>query len=412
MAMLQMQRIFIYALKKDRKPILELLQRHDNVEINDVIAEDNVFHKMDMSHAKSSLEKNIASAKEALEILDRYSTEKKPFLSMLNGRKTISIEDYDAFKEKHDSILRTANHIVAYAKEIAENKAELIKLQTQAEMLVPWTNLDIPLEFAGTKYTKSFIGTIPNEWTLEKIYEKLAAYLPLNIDIISTSKEQTCIFVLCTKDAADNVYETLRNIEFSHPSISSDKAPADQLAAIDQLKQELSIANDKAAENIIALASYLEEIQFLQDYEKMRADKYKVIGELSQSQNIFVLSGYIPKCDTKALEDTLNEKFELEIELEDPTDEEDVPVLLNNNGFSQPLEGIVNGFALPGKGEIDPTMIMSLFYYVLFGLMLSDAGYGALMVIACGYGLIKFKNKMEKATVNILKMYLFCGIST
>ena len=412
MAMLQMQRIFIYALKKDRKPILELLQRHNIIEINDVIPEDNVFHKMDMSYAKSSLEKSIASAKDALEILNRFSLKKKPFLSILNGRKIISTDNYDDFKAKHDSILRTANHIIAYAKEIAENKAELIKLQTQAEMLVPWTNLDIPLEFDGTKYTKSFIGTIPNEWTLEKIYETLAEYLPLNIDIISTSKEQTCIFVLCTKGAADNVYEALRNIEFSHPSISSEKAPADQLADMEKQKTELSIANDKAAENIIALASCLEEIQFLQDYDKMRADKYEVIGEISQSQNIFILSGYIPKSDSKALEDTLNEKFELAIELEDPTDEDDVPVLLNNNGFSQPLEGIVNGFALPGKGEIDPTMIMSLFYYMLFGLMLSDAGYGAIMVIACGFGLIKFKGKMEKATINILKMYLFCGIST
>ena len=34
-------------------------------------------------------------------------------------------------------------------------------------------------------------------------------------------------------------------------------------------------------------------------------------------------------------------------------------------------------FGLPGKGEMDPTMVMSIFFNVfLFGLMLSDAAYG------------------------------------
>ena len=43
MAMLQMQRIYIYALRKDRKSILELLQRRGVLEINDTIPEDDVF---------------------------------------------------------------------------------------------------------------------------------------------------------------------------------------------------------------------------------------------------------------------------------------------------------------------------------------------------------------------------------
>ncbi len=43
MAVLQMQRISIYALRKNRKPILEWIQRCGAVEINDVLEEDSVF---------------------------------------------------------------------------------------------------------------------------------------------------------------------------------------------------------------------------------------------------------------------------------------------------------------------------------------------------------------------------------
>ena len=71
----------------------------------------------------------------------------------------------------------------------------------------------------------------------------------------------------------------------------------------------------------------------------------------------------------------------------------------------------MEGYSLPGKGEVDPSRVMCLFYYVLFGLMLSDAAYGLLTVIGCGIGLWKFKN-MEPSIRRTLRMFLFCGIST
>ena len=44
------------------------------------------------------------------------------------------------------------------------------------------------------------------------------------------------------------------------------------------------------------------------------------------------------------------------------------------------------------RGEIDPSMIVALFYHVQFGLMLSDAAYGLIMVAGTAYCLTKFKN--------------------
>lgn len=412
MAMLQMQRIFIYALKKDRKPILELLQRRGVVEISDDIAEDNVFKKTDVSNARISFDKNISAAREAVEILDRYIPEKKSMLAALNGRKEVRTEEYDTFKEKYVQTVQTANRVLSYYKEIAEAKAEILKLETQAEILTPWMDLDIPLNFSGTKYTKSFIGTLSKEWSLEAIYEALSEFMPVNVDIISSSKEQTCIFVLCSKDKAEGVYDKLRAIDFSHPSVSADKAPAEQLALVDKQIAENKTVIKEAEEAIIALAQHREDLLFLQDYDRMRSDKYEVIGQIAQTKNIFVLSGYIPARDVKDLTEDLNKRFQLAIEIESPEDNEEVPVLLKNNGFSQPLESVVEGFSLPGKGEVDPTMVMSLFYYMLFGIMLADVGYGLIMFLACGFCLLKYKDKMELPIKNFLKMFLYCGIST
>jgi V/A-type H+-transporting ATPase subunit I len=402
----------MYALNKDRKPLLEMLQRRGVVEINDSVPEDSIFHKADVSYAKAAFEKNISAAREAVEILNRLVPEKKSMLSSLNGKKEVSADEYSSFKTKYDETINTANRIIAYSKEIAELKAEIIKLESQYDMLEPWTSLDIPLSFTGTKYTRSFIGTFPREWALEAVYELLAEYMPVNVDIISSSKDQTCIFVLCTKDKADSVYEALRAHDFAHPGISSDKAPAQQLEDLDRRGEEAVKAIAKAEDSIIALAKFREDLLFLQDYEKMRSDKYEVIGQLSQSRNVFVLSGFIPVKDAATLADDLSRKFTLAVELEQPAEDEDVPVLLENNVFARPLEWVVESFSLPGKGEIDPTLIMAVFYYLLFGIIMADAGYGTLISAACGFLLLKYGKKMEAFMKNFLTMFLYCGIST
>lgn len=412
MAMLQMQRVNIIALKKDRKSILELLQRRGVMEVNDVFPEDSIFQRMDTSYARTGFEKNISLAKDAVDIINKYSPENKPLLSMLNGRKAITVEEYALFKDKYEKVVESAYRIIACSKTIAENKAEILKLEAQAEMLQPWLKLDIPLNFTGTKYTKSFIGTIPKEWTLDELYEKLADYMPINIDIISSSKEQTCIFVLCTRDKAEGVFDSLRAIDFSYPGVSSDKAPTEQFDELEDKYKIACKAIEEAEDEITELAISREDLMFLQDYDRMRADKYEVIGQILQSKNVIVISGYIPARDVADLEQEISSNYTASIEYETPSEEEDVPVLLNNNGFSAPLEGVLAGFSLPGKGEVDPTMVMSLFYYLLFGLMLSDAGYGFLMAAGCAFALLKFRSTMEYSMKKTLKMYLFCGIST
>jgi V/A-type H+-transporting ATPase subunit I len=412
MAVLHMQRILICALRKDRKSILELLQRRGVMEVNDVLTEDSIFHRSDSSMMKNSLAKTVASAKEAIDILNNYCDEKSSMLSALNGLKEASIEDYDLFRDKYQSTVKIVNRILTLSKEIAENKAEILKLETQIEILTPWVMLDIPMNFEGTKYTKSFIGTLPKLWSLEEIYEKLAECTPLNVDIISSSKEQTCIFVICQKNVADKVFELLRSIEFASPGLASDLIPSKQL---EKLETEIVTAEESINKATLEIRSYREHkdnLLFLQDYDSMREEKYEVLSRLLQSKNVFVITGYIPEKEVAALSEQLNAKFQVSIEIEEPEEEEETPVLLQNNAFSRPLEGIVASYSPPKKGEIDPTTAMSLFYYLLFGIMLSDAGYGFLIAALCAIGLMKYGKKMEDSMKNTLRMYLFCGLST
>lgn len=65
---------------------------------------------------------------------------------------------------------------------------------------------------------------------------------------------------------------------------------------------------------------------------------------------------------------------------------------------------------MPGKDDIDPVPVMAFFYYLFFGMMLSDAGYGLIMVIATTFILNKFP--IEGSLKQNLKLFQYCGIST
>ena len=80
------------------------------------------------------------------------------------------------------------------------------------------------------------------------------------------------------------------------------------------------------------------------------------------------------------------------VEFADPEEMEDVPVLLHNNKFVEPVEGVIESYSLPGRGEMDPSPFVAMFYYVLFGLMLSYEAYGLIMTGGCAYCLVKLTN--------------------
>ena len=117
----------------------------------------------------------------------------------------------------------------------------------------------------------------------------------------------------------------------------------------------------------------------------------------------------MPEPDLPALQRAVEERFTAVVEAED-ADPEKAPVKLHNNAFASPAEAITEMYALPLATDIDPTPVMSFFYYLFFGMMLSDAGYGLLLFLGSLFLLKKFRP--EAAMRRNLKLFMYCGVST
>ena len=415
-----MRRISITALKKDRKPILENLQALGIMEMHQI--EPEGFTRVDTREDRQVFDNNVRLTEQALDVLESYSPEKASVLSSLEGKELIGRADYTEIEEKAPVVLETARYIISLSKEISEKKALCQRLSARAEQLRPWRLLGIPLTGAAqeTECTSIILGTVPPDLGQDQIYEVIASAdqspdgldpTPCEVDILEEDNDAKYISVICMKDDAARVEDALRGAGFAKPAAETDAAPSEE---IDGIKSEIEKEEQDAerlASEIEGLAGYREDLRRLGDYYRMRSGKYEVIADLPETEDAFIVSGFVDEKNVDIIRKAIGERYDCNIDVDDIPEDEDVPTVLDNNSFSASMEGVVQSYGLPGRHEFDPTTIMSFFYVFFFGLMLSDAAYGLVMTIVCGLLVWKYK-RMDPGMKKQLKLFMFCGIST
>lgn len=394
---------------------MEKIQSMGIMEMSQVAEDEDGFEKMDTISARQSFEKKASLSESALDILDAYAPEKKSMFASLEGKKLVESDQFAKITAKKEEILEKAERIVACNKEIAEHKAESAKLENQIEALVPWLSLDVPMNCKGTGKTAMLLGTMPGETTLESVYEQIqtgeAQTDAVDVEIINSDQDATYLAVLCLKADAGAVEEALRAAGFAKPSQTVHAVPAKETAELKTKIEQLNKKIEEIEEEIKGCAKFREELKVIGDYYRMRAKKYEILGTLPQSQRTFVISGYIPKKAAGAVEKAIGEHYDCVIDIDELKEDEEPPTVLQNNAFSSSVEGVLEAYGLPHKGEFDPTTIMSFFYVFFFGMMLSDAAYGAIVAIACFVVLKKYP-RMSASMHKSIKLFMFCGLST
>jgi V/A-type H+-transporting ATPase subunit I len=415
MAVLEMRRISISGLKKDKKSILNKLQALGMVEVDISEREAALGETEDMSEERHMCEKKIALSEQALKLIGEYNPEKAGIFASFEGKNLIEREELDRDLSK-GTTEEDAEKILAYAKEISEKKAEKIRAESEIETLEPWKNLDINMDFKGTEHTSFFMGQMPAGTGEEKIYSLLAEKAPgveaFDISILNSDEDAVNIGVIVLHEDEKVVEDALRAGGFARVGFSYDDTPK---AVKEELLQVIDEAEKRTEELGNAISSYgdkRQDFKMMGDYYRLKEEELNISKMLPQSPNTFVVSGYVPEKHTRCLKDAFETRFECVVDIDDvDTEKEDVPTVLENNKFSETAEGVLESYGLPQHGAADPTTIMSFFYVFFFGMMLSDAAYGAIIAISC-FVLSHHYPKMPKSTGKMIRLFGWCGLST
>ena len=141
-----------------------------------------------------------------------------------------------------------------------------------------------------------------------------------------------------------------------------------------------------AKEHIPALEDELKQLQEQIDWKRVTLNTdSKADGSLK------ILEGFCPIDQVAAL-DAVLEKQEVYYQAEDPTAEDNTPIKLRNNKFTQLFESLTGMYGWPNYGEFDPTPILAPFFLLFFAMCMGDCGYGILLMII---GVLIAKKKLN-----------------
>ncbi|HPO50238.1 MAG TPA: V-type ATPase 116kDa subunit family protein, partial [Spirochaetota bacterium] len=167
-----------------------------------------------------------------------------------------------------------------------------------------------------------------------------------------------------------------------------------------ELKDKMETLTGKKTDKTEELKEFVCYIDSLKEIVLKYEDKisYRIANaNLSPEADgeLLYLSGWVPERNIKDVKSFLNLKDVVFI-LEQPKENEEVPIKLKNNAFNKLFEPIGKMFSLPNYHEIDPTPFFAPFFTLFFGLCMGDVGYGLIILVAALVGFILIKSKGVK----------------
>ena len=291
-------------------------------------------------------------------------------------------------------------------RRIAQNGSDTEKRRLQLVSLLPWADMTDPLETVrSTASLKVMTGTVPVDG-VKALMETGAL-----VQLYGGEKERAAL-VICPNEEYAGIAPSIRATGFQEKGFGDIRGTASE--NIQRLRTEIEALEAERAQleaRLAAFAPKREEIRRALDGAAIDRDREQSKEALAHTNTAFLLTGWV--------REDMTEKVRREIEkitdvyylgFEDPSEGDAVPTVLKNSRLITPYEAVTNLYSLPAYGTIDGTPLMAPFYFIFFGMMLSDTVYGAVLALGAWAFLkyIKPRGMME----NLAKVLLMGGIST
>ena len=409
-----MQKVSVIGLDKIKGRLIARMMDLEAVELTDQtekLTEDFWAENTVQDGAQDQVtyfEGKIGRAAQALDIIDQYGELKNP---LFKTRRIVSKEEAASIPSKEIETEDLIARLIHLNEELRNKRDEINRLDVDNIMFEPWKAFDVPLDQISTQTATTIMGVLPVAFETDKAVESVRAVTERYVmKQVNEDKAMKYLAFLIPKENEDEILANLKDEGFQALEMRSYKGTVtENIKKNSEKKLKLQDDVDKILQEIKELAQNKEHIEDYQDILTVELDKKRTRSKLLKTKKTFYMEGWVPEGKAEQLKQLLDDN-ECYYEFRYPVEGEEVPVLLKNNKFVTPIEAVTEMYSLPAYGTIDPTAIYSIWYIIFFGLMFSDAGYGLLMIIACGFALKKYN--FEGTMYKMVKGFLYCGIST
>jgi V/A-type H+-transporting ATPase subunit I len=255
---------------------------------------------------------------------------------------------------------------------------------------------------------------------LERLREALAR-VPHRSLVVDGHGSQRLILAFCLVHDRATLDRALRATGFvpvALPSRLSGTEPeaAQALAALRaEAQQRLATLEERFAAERQALGGPLSRARAATERELLRCEAR---GRMSRSESVTFIAGWVPERSVAELASAVQRATGGRSYLRaDPPQSIDtvrsgaerVPILFRNPALVRPFERVVSSYGVPSWRELDPTPLVAVALWTMFGLMFGDLGQG-LVLAAVGWWILRRLARYRDYGVILMECGLASGV--
>ena len=348
--------------------------------------------------------------KEQTKLTD-YTPKKVSLLAKIRaGKPDISFDEFDRIGASHEEIRETERRLREISAEETELRSEATRNAALIEQLSAYEKCDLPFDAVkGGKQIECMLGLVPSDVYAATDLSDIPEFYAYELDC---RQRVSTLFVAFPTVCRDACLEKLSAMSFAKCTFDFPVTAAEKIAELRRRGEEIYRREITLAEEALAYEEKMRaDMEILSDYYRVEGEKANAIDATFRTSTSFVLTAWVPAHMAESTEQVLADSGVTYYSIyEDPKEDEKYPTLAKNNPVVAPYESITNMYSAPSPREIDPNPFVAFFYFVLFGLMVSDAAYGLILALL-GFGLYALK-KPRKGEGQLLLIIGMGGIST
>jgi V/A-type H+-transporting ATPase subunit I len=326
---------------------------------------------------------------------------------MLAGKKKLNTDEF-VLKGNADKARKVVERTLQILSRREAIKIESAEASNEIFSAKPYAAFDLPLGFDGTETTECFLGVLPAATDLEATGKELYRAGAI-ANLLGNDKNGIYASYFCHRRDSSAVSALLSSYGFLRASFAGVELTAKELVRNAQRKlKALAEEDNKLFEELKSLATYVDAVEVLYDIEATELASLNQKSKLVSTESVAVINAWIP-AGREAVVTGVLDKLECAYDVSEPDGEDIPPVLLKNNGFATNFEWVLGMYSYPQYDRFDPTFIMSIFYFIIFGIMFADVGYGLIVALGClvAVKVLKLSDGLKRS----LTMFGYCGIS-
>ncbi len=400
-------------LKVAKKYILAFEKANRN-EISNLIAKEGSFEMIEIQkdNKEEQTLKNLQEAEYKLATLDftigylAPFAKKPPLLSKIKNPKILIKRSLECSIGK-ENIFQEAKRI-----EKIEKKLDVLKKE-EKDNLAAFIDLEKfnGLTFSPQDTKECFFLVIGLSKIQNEKFSPVAKENNLHQKHLTSLMAKEIFLIAGLKTEKEKIISAIKGLKGEVLPYNYEKTPAQERMDLQNKLEEIEKTIVSLQKELEIKAKNLENFKIYRDVLAIEKTNWEIKNK-TMAQGLLdyiVFWGYEKETAVlkkKVLEISENAQV-IELALEKG---EEPRVILENHKLIKPFQYVTEIFGMPKPGEIDPTPYLALFFILFFGVCLTDAGYGILLIVFTALPLIFFKKTLSNNM--LLKLLFYGGIST